>query len=56
MLVQRSYRDDFYDTIKEKGLYRVRIYHGYNTAKEVGNPSYIMEFRPNGVVTIATFF
>lgn len=54
MFIQRSYRDDFYDTIKEKGLYRVRTYHGYDT-KEDDDPSYIMEFRPNGVVTIATF-
>lgn len=54
MFIQRSYRDDFYDTIKEKGLYRVRTYFGYDT-KEDDDPSYIMEFRPNGVVTIATF-
>lgn len=53
MFIQRSYRDDFYDTIKTNS-YRVRRFLGYN-AKEDDGPSYIMEFRPNGVVTIANF-
>lgn len=53
MFVQRSYRDDFYDTIKTNS-YRVRRFLGYDT-KEDDGPSYIMEFRPNGVTTIANF-
>ena len=53
MFIQRSYRDDFYDTIKTEN--RIRRYYGYNATEEVGDPSYIMEFHPNGFVTIANF-